>query len=189
MLTQFSLQLMESWLPPYFHSMIELGNQILDVGEQYSGVPAKKYFQNLHWGHVSIDLNGKDGALALDLTKDISLPPAEVVTDWGTAEHVEDLYMCYKNFHSLTRVNGLMFHENPRHENFPGHGYHFFTQEFFRALADVCGYQLLQVGENAAYGNTIDGWNVHAVLRKLYSREFISRETWDKNVAPHIKAA
>lgn len=187
MLTYFSLKLLETYQPPYFNSMIELGNQILDIGEQYVGVPAKKYFEERGFSHTSIDTNGKDGALALDLTTDLDVAPAQTVTDWGTAEHVSDLYMCYKNVHAMCMPAGIMFHENPMAGNFPGHGYHFFTQDFFHALAKHAGYVLLQVGENAAYGNTLDGWNVHAVLRKKLDGEFISREVWDKHVFPHIK--
>ena len=49
--------------------MLELGNQMVKLdGERVVG---KKYFGNMGFKHVSFDINGKNGAIPIDLSKPI----------------------------------------------------------------------------------------------------------------------
>ena len=75
--------------------VIELGNQTILFDKHY-GKAAKVVLEECY-DHVSIDINGRDGALPYDLNQRIELPPADVVTDFGTGEHVDDFYQLWKN--------------------------------------------------------------------------------------------
>lgn len=150
--------------------MLELGDQNLYFNPLY-GQYAKPHFQSLGLEHVSFDFGAHEGgALSYDLSKPIEEPKYEkyfdVVTNFGTSEHVSKLYYCLKNVHEFCKGGGLMFHENPKTGNWKFHGHHFFTQEFYKGLADLCDYTILDLGEHPAMGNSIDGWNVYCVLEK-----------------------
>lgn len=133
--------------------MLELGNQQMychpDIPEASA---AKLYFQSQGVDHTSIDLNGLLGALPLDLSKPIDKPEwneaFDIVTDFGTSEHVgntiEALYNCRRSCHTFCRPGGLLVFMNPKTGNWPGHGYHYFTQEHYRRLVDEAGYTVLE---------------------------------------------
>jgi hypothetical protein len=165
--------------PP--RSMLELGNQYLCAGSKpYPDFPdhligmdpsrpivAKPYFESLGYEHVSVDLNGKDGALVRDLSKPFSLDREfDVVTDFGTSEHVECLWACLENVHRHTRVGGLIFCANPAPGNWPGHGHWYRSADFCRAFASAVGYEILELAPVACAGNTHDGWLTSVVFRK-----------------------
>lgn len=130
--------------------------------------------------YIPIDLNGENGAQKWDLSKPLKTKRTfSVVTDFGTSEHVSDYYQCFVNIHKLCEVGGLMIHENPKTGNWPQHGLNYVTTEFYRQLAQAAGYDIIDLGEHAAMGNTIDGWNIFCILRKT-REEFITREQFPK---------
>lgn len=120
----------------------------------------------------------------------------DLVTDFGTSEHVvqmdgysytrfhgnyitsiypdkvrpgqeiNGLYWCWLNKHDLLKIGGIMINVNPKFGNWPGHGYHYYSREFYHQLVTVAGYKIHMLGEHAAMGNTEDGWNVYSVLEK-----------------------
>ena len=81
--------------------------------------------------------------MQLDLNKDISIEkskgPFDLITNFGTSEHVSDQYMCFKNIHRLTRLNGLMYHIVPRIGNWTGHCPYYYDVDFFESLAKANG--------------------------------------------------
>ncbi len=58
-------------------TMLELGNKRNPDGVY------KLYFESIGIKHTSIDWNGQDGALNLDLRKPIDMPPFDMVTNIG----------------------------------------------------------------------------------------------------------
>lgn len=120
--------------------MCELGNQMMrDMGN----CSAKRYFRNLGVDHVSLDENGKDGAVAVDLSKPIpeSLGLFDLVTNYGTSEHISDQYQVFKNIHDLTRTGGMMAHCVPMNGDWNDHGLVGYKRDFISALARVMGYR------------------------------------------------
>jgi len=95
----------------------------------------KDHFIKHGYNHVSIDLNGEGGALPLDLDKPITDPKLlnafEIVTNFGTLEHVNNLYSGLKNVHNFCKVNGVMIHVGPYPGNWPNHGNHYLDEEFY----------------------------------------------------------
>lgn len=171
---------LRQYAPPP-RSMLELGNQFLCTGAKpYPDFPehligmdpnrpvvAKPYFEGLGYEHVSVDLNGRDGALVRDLSLPFDLGRQfDVVTDFGTSEHVACLWACMGNMHTHAKRGGLLFFASPAPGNWPGHGYWYRSAEFFSAFAAAAGYDLLEVGPLACAGNTHDGWLTCAIVRK-----------------------
>jgi hypothetical protein len=107
--------------------------------------------------------------------------------DAGTSEHVgtngkhdiKAIYNCWKNKHNLVKVGGFIVSENPKTGNWPGHGFNYYTTDFYKLLAGFGDYSLIDLGEHPAMGNTTDGWNVYCVMQKT-KEEFISLEKFKK---------
>jgi hypothetical protein len=175
--------------------MLELGNQQMycHVGITEAS-PAKIWFEGKGVNHTSIDLNGQMGALALDLSKSLNREEwknsFDVVTDFGTSEHVgdefkknnrhdlESLYQCRANCHAWCRPGGLMLFNNPKTGHWPLHGYHFFTISHYEKLAIACNYRVAQLWEHPTLGNFIDGWQTYAVLVKQNDSPFLSMDEY-----------
>jgi hypothetical protein len=161
-------------------SILELGNQIMNLAEAQD-ISAKEYYSNLGFTHTSIDINGKDGALNLDLSTDLGeIGQFDLVTDMGTTEHVPDVYNCLKNVFNACKVGGVMIHKNPKTGNFPGHGQHFFTLEFWNQYAELCSLEKLDIYPHAIYHNTKDGWECIAILKKTEGSKFLTEKQFNK---------
>ena len=137
--------------------MIELGNQWLQAqkGQRMSG---KVFFTQLGVKHISIDTNGLDGALPLDLCSDIDMEghgiePADIVTNFGTSEHVVGQEACFRNVHNFCRVGGLMVHFVPPEGTWARHGLYRYTVDFFDRLATQYKYKTVvnRLYEKAPY--------------------------------------
>lgn len=93
----------------------------------------------------AIDLNGTATAWRHDLN--LPLPVTEtfdVVTNFGTSEHVFDQAQLFRSIHALTRPGGLMLHAVP-HQGGPDHGFYNYHPTFFHDLAAANGYRLVML--------------------------------------------
>ena len=176
-LTQHSFDLFNRWCHPPA-SIIELGNQIIYFGSEY-GKPAKPMFQNMGYEHTSIDMNEKDGAKKYDLNKIKPFARFDIITDFGTSEHVKNFYMAWVNKHHFTEINGVIINENPKVDNWHGHGFHYVTIDFYKELTGLGLYEILEIGEHPAMGNSKDGWNIYCVLKKT-NFDFITQKQFNK---------
>lgn len=129
--------------------MLELGNQVLKIdGTRRS---AKPFFEEMGFEHTSVDINGKDDALPVDLSVSIqeSLKKKfDIVTNSGVSEHVEPFgsqYQCFKNIHDFARVGGLMIHAVPHKGHYPNHCRFYYDQSFFYKLAELNDYKILDL--------------------------------------------
>ena len=183
-------------------SVCDLGNQRgwptlnLDMPVTRKGYILRDYYKSLRdvAFHVSIDLNGKDGALPLDLTKDININkiggPFTVVTNFGTSEHVPGQYGCFKNIHELTKVGGIMYHVVPRVGNWDGkncglkkaHCPYYYDTDFFNLLAERNGYKIIEnriwnhdhISPKRAREECV------AIFQKVNNTEFVSEKEFEK---------
>lgn len=128
-----------------------------------------------------IDLNGDNDSIVADLgAEHIAFPdgPVDLVVDAGTSEHVtkedgfswEAIYYCWLNKHNLLKEGGIMVSENPKTGNWPGHGFNYYSKEFYRAMEAVTDYHLILLDEHPAMENRVDGWNVVCVMQKKSDR-------------------
>jgi len=170
--------------------MCELGNQTLrGSGVEYgvsNGFAAcktgKELFTCFGFKHTSIDVNGKDGALPIDLAKpilDSNLLNFDVLTNSGTTEHVSDQFECFKNIHNLCKESGVFIHMVPsvkyRNASSTGgitsHGLYNYSFDFFRDLAILCGYKILD--------ERIIRRLVSVTMQKTSDNHFISKHRFD----------
>ena len=172
-------------------SMFELGNQrfIKSMCPTADGFTGKEHFTNKGFNHASVDLNGEDGALALDLRQPELFYEFrckyDVVTNLGTTEHVEPIdkqYECFSIIHDVVKPNGIMIHLVPNARELEVSGAWFnhcniyYTDEFFDALAKECNYTVLD-------SKKICGMNAVA-FRKQTARAFTTnREIFNLIVA------
>ncbi len=185
-ITQFSLSLIEKYRGNA-KDVVDLGAQNLYI-DSGKAPYASEWYESKGLLYNSIDLSGENGCIVWDLSK-IYDPPTwcDLVTDFGTSEHIGKdgkystmaIYNCWKNKHDLLKPGGVMINENPKTGNWPLHGFNYYTQEFYFKLAELCYYDILEIGEHPAMGNTNDGWNVYCVLKKGVDREFISIEEFE----------
>ncbi len=178
--TRFSLDLINKYSKPC--DMLEYGAQntyftdkvdgkdvnLITGGNHYYWM--KDYLVAKGYNHTSIDLNGLHGSIVKDLSYPIEVGQYDIVTDFGTSEHVTNLYHSFKNAFNACKVGGIVIHENPKTGHWQGHGHHYFTTDFYEELAKQSGYEILELGEVGAHGNTTTGMNVYCVLKKVNSR-------------------
>ena len=170
--------------------MCELGNQ--QIRNSADGITraktGKEYFSSLGYDHTSIDWNGLDGALPLDLSKPIESPELinqfDVLTNSGTSEHVEDQYECFRNLHFLVKRNGIFIHLSPKTGSWPRHGLYYYTFDFHRRLASQCDYEILREADIAAAGKKSHLVCVGA--RKRANNPFISRAEFERLAAATV---
>jgi hypothetical protein len=94
--------------------------------------------------HVSMDLNGQDGALPRDICDPVTdLGVFDVVTNFGCSEHIHDQRGCFQGLHALCRVGGVMVHVVPPVGEWPGHGQYHYTEQFFEGLARANAYRVV----------------------------------------------
>lgn len=162
--------------------MGELGAQNM-YDDTYYGAVAKDVFSRMGVEHRSFDITPHQGAAFMDLREplpDDLMWAFDVVTDFGTTEHVNgDYYQAVKNIHDMTAPEGLIIRENPKTGHWPGHGHNYVDMDFYRVLSELCGYRLIELVEEFAMGNHVDGGNVCAVMRKRGSKDFISRKQFE----------
>lgn len=178
--------------------MCELGDQVVgqrsgsmkkhlkEIGTALSDIKTgKDYYQFLGIGkHVSIDTNGKHGALKIDLCKEIQdkklIGAFDVLTNSGTSEHVKESYPCFLNIHNLVKPGGIMIHIVPKTGHWKGHGTWKYDMDFFDELCRVCEYEVVLKEFMASPRNELVAYS----MRKT-DREFVSQQEW--NTLPHRK--
>ena len=159
----------------------ELGAQNIYIEGVWYGKVAKEYFEQYgYFVHHSYDIKVHQGCEFLDLRE--PLPPEligkfDVVTDFGTTEHVEgNYYQACKNIHDLCKEGGLIIRENPKTGHWKGHGFNYLQMDFYKQVAWLAQYEILDLCEEFAMGNTTDGANVCVVLRKVGDKPFIPED-------------
>lgn len=92
---------------------------------------------------TAVDLFGSAEALALDVNQPLALGKQfDICFDFGTAEHVFNLYQLFKSVHESTRPGGLMIHGTAL-SGWYDQGFYNFKPEYYWALAAKNGYEVL----------------------------------------------
>lgn len=175
-------------------SVLELGAQ--RFYQPYPGVPYEGYASTYYQrkgvtSYRCIDLNGENGALQLDLSQPQTIPPADLVTDFGTSEHVaaftvdqehaandhlndtwkhqdghlagmEAFYNCWTTKYRAS--SHLIASCNPAAGHWPKHGHFYYTEPFYTALCSLTGMQPIVLTTRAALGNAVSGKEVCSLL-------------------------
>jgi SAM-dependent methyltransferase len=91
--------------------------------------------------YEAIDLHGVDErAHKLDLNEPVPLKDQyDIVCNFGTAEHIFNVYQVFKTIHERTKPGGLMLHGLP-FQGWVDHGFFTFQPTFFFDLAEANTY-------------------------------------------------
>ena len=127
--------------------MCELGNQIFP-GRNWNGFKTgKQYFKSLGIKHTSIDWNGKDGALPLNMNEPIDIGQFDVVTNLGVTEHIENHEQGWENIYNLTKPGGIIINISPKKGNYVKHEcFRWYVEKWFYGHAKERGYKILDIG-------------------------------------------
>jgi hypothetical protein len=107
---------------------------------------ARELYTWLGYHYSAIDIDGSPGSIPLDLNYD-DVPAQErgkyqLVTNFGTTEHVANQLNAFKIIHELTDLSGIMIHVVPA-QGFFNHGLVNYNPKFFWMLARSNGYKVL----------------------------------------------
>lgn len=198
--TDFTINRIAEILQQYpVRNILDLGaqnNYSLPLAEPDKAPYMRAWYEQRGLWYLAIDLNGEDGALQIDLSKPWTESPLaekvplrrfDLVVDAGTSEHVgrngafgwDAIYNCWLNKHNLLGGRAIMYNENPKTGNWPKHGFQYYSKKFYHQLAEHSDYKILHLTEHAAMNNTVNGWNVVAILEKR-SEHFPSIEEFQK---------
>lgn len=135
-------------------SVLELGDQFLTYTP--TRILARDFFDMIGCGnYVSLDGNGQNGAFPHDLNlkldrRALSFPgPFDVVTDFGTGEHVFDQAQVWRTIHGLMPPGGLFVFDRPS-QGYPEHCYYRFDECLYRDVAAANGYEIIHLARKIA---------------------------------------
>ena len=125
-----------------------IGRRMLELGDKLdNNVVYKHFFVKMGLEHVSIDLNGNNGALPLDLTQPLGLGTFDIVTNIGTSEHVSEddwggQVACWRNIIEALHVGSVLICDTPAPGGWRDHGKWYPHPEFYRELARLNGLEV-----------------------------------------------
>jgi hypothetical protein len=165
-------------------SVIELGAQNNYSSPKLPAPYMSDWYKERGIEYQSIDISAENNCLVEDLSKPYMGPfqQYDLVTDYGTSEHIgtngkhdiEAVYNCWKTKHDFLGMNCIMINENPKTGNWPGHGFNYYTMEFYERLCQLMDYKITELTEIAAMGNATDGWNIYCSLQNKSFKPFIT---------------
>ena len=123
---------------------------------------ARTFYRALGFDYSCVDIDNDPASVALDLNFE-SVPKAlagkfDLVTNFGTTEHVVNQLNAFKIIHDLAAPNAIMIHELPSHGEI-NHGLFAYQPKFFDLLARCNEYSTLFLDfswSDVAYGFSED---------------------------------
>lgn len=156
-------------------NILELGSQIYIKNRVNSG-----YFKNIfsHYNITSLDITGENNSLRLDLSKPlIHDKKYDLITNFGTTEHVSNQYECWKNIYNLLDENGIIISEIPEINSWSGHCKYYVDFKFFKMLET--NFEIIDYRSIFYTGN---GYLSFSILRKKCLEFTITKEEFYKPV-------
>ena len=133
------------------------GCSILEFGDKRnpSGL-YKDWYELRGCEYISVDINGRNGAIKQDVRHKFDFGIYDVVTNWGFSEHVSVQEPYWENAHRACAVGGVMVGTLPKPNHWPHHGWSYWhpMEEFYWAWAEANGYSILQL-EDCGPGDPI----------------------------------
>lgn len=145
---------------PRGFSVCEFGNQFMS-GD--SPRPALEFYQKLGVGrYVSIDANGR-GTVTADLNcpvTDLALGTFDLVTDFGTGEHIFDQAQVWRTMHELTAPGRWIAFDRPS-DGYSKHCFYLITTGLMEDIARANGYRIVRLARE----ETPRGWLCRGIFR------------------------
>lgn len=153
--------------------MLQKGFSVCELGDQWvtyliPPILAEQFYKSLGCGkYVSIDANGR-GTLTADLNRPIpGLGQFDLVTDFGTGEHVFNQAQVWRTVHDLTKRKGYVAFDRPM-QGYEGHCFYNTHECLFRDLAAANEYEIVKLER----GTTKRGELMRGVFRKVQDTKF-----------------
>lgn len=134
-------------LPTHFSGPIasNFAHGVLEHLES-NALPSREFWKWLNFNYAAIDIDESPDSIPLDLNYD-SIPEEsrgkyDLVTNFGTTEHVANQLNAFKVIHELTAVGGVMMHNLPA-QGMMNHGIVNYNPKFFWMLSRSNGYKWL----------------------------------------------
>lgn len=176
------------------NNMLELGNQCINNKgiEHIKEKWGKDYFLNIGINHISIDWNGENGALKLDLTKPLDTKFNnffEIVTNCGTTEHINLQYEVFKNLHDCGKKECFYINcvplDTEQNKKIHGvhtspHGLYEYHTNFFIKLCELCNYEIIDINTDKSTWAVNNQGLCNAIYKKTNNNIFISRKEFEK---------
>jgi hypothetical protein len=184
------------WIFPRYSivSVLELGAQTFYQNYQtvkYGSYASEYYKLKDVEYYKCIDLNGENNAVNVDLSIPQELGKYNMVTDFGTSEHIagyteeeeqqtefdgnntwkhsdnhtagiEAFYNCWTTKYNAS--NMLIVSSNPATGHWKGHGHFYYTKQFYERLCELTGMRPIILEEHFAMGNYVDGKEICCAL-------------------------
>jgi hypothetical protein len=131
--------------------------------------------------YLAFDLSGRNGSFRIDLCKNHDfIPQFDIVTNYGTIEHVNDQYHAFKNMHDLCLRGGIMLQAFPVVGHWPNQGRYYYSLPFAYELAERAKYHLISAVQAPCYGHGTDRADCDLILAALQKQEdeFVSKEVF-----------
>lgn len=149
-------------------AVCELGDQW--VTAQQPHYLARDFYKRLGAGrYESIDGNGK-GTITHDLNYPLSdtlTGKFDLVTDFGTGEHIFNQYQVWKSLHHLVKPGGFIAFDRPT-KGYEGHCFYNTQEALFIALAHANRYTVIQF----EHRETSRGELIRGVFRRQTGGKF-----------------
>ncbi len=173
-------------------SELEKNKQIRMPESHTNAWVAGDFFKVLGCNYSSIDLNGKEDSLQIDLREDITHYPlptgttkklfelinvADIIVDCGTSEHVDNQYHNFKNQFNILKEGGLVLNILPAKGYWEFHCKYKYTINFFEKLSKLCGYKMLFLAKSTAIKDRQD---ICCIMEKTSDSKFPTKEEFNK---------
>lgn len=152
---------------------LKKGFSVCELGDQWvtyltPHVLAQDFFKQMGCGrYVSVDANGR-GTLSADLNKPLTpMGQFDLVTDFGTGEHIFNQAQVWRTVHELVKPSGYIAFDRPV-QGYEGHGFYNTHETLFRDIAAANAYEIVRLER----GTTSRGELIRGVFRKGTERKF-----------------
>lgn len=126
--------------------------------------------------YSAIDIFDAEGTILFDLNREEPSPEMrnryDLVTNFGTTEHIINQYLAFKTVHEMTKPGGLIYHELPL-GGFHMHGYFSYNPLLFMQVAEANQYEIVM----QAYGK--NGRDFHPAPDFMIKNGFVDGGYYD----------
>jgi len=162
----------------------ELGDQcfIAMDDQALNGTACRHYYEKAGVElYLAFDLSGRNGSFKIDLCRNHDfISQFDIVTNYGTLEHVNDQYHAFWNMHDLCVSGGIMLHGFPIVGQWPNHGRYYYSLPFAYELARYARYHVIAVAQAPCYGRASNRPDRDLILAAFQKQEdeFITPEVF-----------
>lgn len=181
MITPDGYRILQQFIQPGMN-VLELGDQLCDWSSKVHGQRADIVLKDLHQVDVTtIDIHGNNRALPLNLNEypccgDDMHGSFDLVTDFGTMEHTDDIFNCLSNVYLMLKPGGISIHANPA-KSYTNHGNYYFTPRFWEKYCEFTGAELLHTETTPVYHKSNPHHELYAVIK--HGDKFMNFEQWE----------